>query len=536
MGTGSFGHGPNKGGKLVSSKTATYTVILIFTTIFAKVLGFARELTLAYAYGASSVSDAYVVAFSIPTIIFSGIGTAVLTSYISIYTSLQRNRPEEVKRFNNSVTTLVFLLSLATLGVFLLLEEPIVRLFAVGFEGETFSRAVLLSKIMMISVLFIGVYFVIQGYLQIYGSFFAVGMVSVPLNIFVVLSILLSDEEHYAMLGWGVVAGYAASWLMLYIAAKRKGYSFRPCFHFGEPNIRHLVMMVIPIFLGKSITQLNTMIDRTIASTLPEGSVSALSYGNRIIGFVTAVFVVSVATAIFPQLSRLSAVKNIRKLKSTFVTSAGIMSLIVLPISAGAMIFSKEFVTLLFQRGAFTDYDVERTAQVVVFYAIGLLAFSIKDVMLNVFYAIQDTVTPTVNSVVALGLNTVLNLVLVKKMAHSGLALATSLSGIITLIMLFISLRRRVGPLGLKALFLSLGKMLLATVGMALAAMPVYDFCFLHTKMMIPSLLAAVLCGALVYGGLNILLRTREMGLLVVGIWERLHPVRRTPGRSSGEA
>lgn len=511
----------------MSSKTATYTIILIATTIFAKVLGFARELTLAYAYGASSVSDAYVVAFSIPTIIFAGIGSAVLTSYISIYTSLQRNHPEDVKRFNNSVTTLVFILSLAILGVFWLFDEQIVRAFAVGFEGETFDSAVMLSKIMMISILFIGVYFVIQGYLQVYGSFFAVGMVSVPLNIFVVLSILLSDKEHYAMLGWGVVAGYAASWLMLYIAAKRKGYSFRPCIQFRDPNIRHLVMMVIPIFLGKTITQLNTMIDRTIASILPEGSVSALSYGNRIIGFVTAVFVVSVATAIFPQLSRLSAMKNIRKLKSTFVTSSGIMSLIVLPISAGAMIFSKEIVSLLFLRGAFTDYDVERTAQVVVFYSIGLLAFSIKDVMLNVFYAIQDTVTPTINSVVALLLNTVLNLLLVKKLAHSGLALATSISGIVTLLMLFWSLRRKVGPLGLRGLFASLAKMLAATLGMALAAMPVYDFCFLHSKSMVLSLLAAVVCGALVYGLLNILLRTREMGLVVVGAYERLRPGRR---------
>ena len=517
----------------MSSKAATYTIILILTTLFAKVLGFARELTLAYSYGASAISDAYVVAFSIPTIIFSGIGTAVLTSYISIYTSLQRRSPENVREFNDSVTTLIFFLSVVVLGVFWLFDEPIVRLFAVGFVGETFDLAVILSKIMMISILFIGVYFVIQGYLQIYGGFFAVGMVSVPLNIFVVLSILLSGKTQYTVLAWGVVAGYAASWLMLYIAAKRKGYSFRPSFHFRDENIRHLVAMVLPIFLGKTITQLNTMLDRTIASTLPAGSVSALSYGNRIIGFVTSVFVVSVATAIFPQLSRLNALKNTRKLKSTFVTSVGVMSLIVLPISAGAMIFSREIVSVLFLRGAFTQTDVERTAQVVIFYSIGLLAFSIKDVMLNVFYAIQDTVTPTVNSVVALLLNVVLNLALVGKLAHSGLALATSISGIVTLLMLIWSLRRKVGPLGFRAVFKSLAKMLVATVGMALAAMPVYDFCFLHSQSIPVSLAAAVACGALVYGLLNIVLRTREMGLVVVGAYERLRPRRRRQSPSA---
>ncbi|MEG0852714.1 MAG: murein biosynthesis integral membrane protein MurJ [Angelakisella sp.] len=504
------------------SKAATYTVILMGTTIFAKILGFARELSLAYVYGASAISDAYVVAFSIPTIIFSGIGTAILTSYIPIYTGLQRNEPHELKRFNNTVMTMVFMLSLGIFAVFLIFDRPIVQLFALGFEGETLEMAVILSRIMMASILFIGVYFILQGFLQIQGSFFAVGMVSVPLNIAVVASILFSKPETYRLLGWGVVVGYAASFLMLYIAAKRHKYSFQPSFNFGDKNIRRLIWLVFPIFLGKAITQLNTMLDRTIASVLPEGSVSALSYANRITGFVTAVFVVSVATAIFPQLSKLSAGNNTKKLKSTFVTSSGIMSLLVLPISAGIMIFSREIVSLLFLRGAFTAADVERTAQVLFFYSFGLLAFSIKDVMINVFYAIEDTKTPTINSIITLVLNTIFNLILLKPMAHSGLALATSLSGIITLVMLTVSLRRRIGQLGLKRLFISLFKMLLATCGMSAAVVPLYNMVFTLTQSIVASLVIAVGCGAIIYGLLNILLRTHEMGLVVVGVCEKL--------------
>ncbi|MEG1942909.1 MAG: murein biosynthesis integral membrane protein MurJ, partial [Angelakisella sp.] len=364
--------------------------------------------------------------------------------------------------------------------------------------------------------------FILQGYLQIHGSFFAVGMVSVPLNIAVVISILVSDAANYRILGWGVVAGYAASFLLLYIAAKRRKYSFRPCFDFKDKNIRRLMVLVLPIFIGRAITQLNTMLDRTIASVLPEGSVSALTYANRILGIVTAVFVVSVATAIFPELSKLNALKNTKKLKSTFVTSSGIMSLIVLPISAGIMVFSKEIITLLFFRGAFTAADVERTAQVLFFYSFGLLAFSIKDVMLNVFYAIEDTKTPTVNSIITLVLNTIFNLILLRPMAHSGLALATSLSGIVTLIMLTVSLRRRIGQLGLKSFFISLFKMLLATCGMSAAIVPVYGAMFALTQSIAIALMVAVGCGIIIYGLLNILLRTREMGIVVVGIAEKL--------------
>ena len=85
------------------NKTAVHAIIMVLTTILAKVLGFCRELSLAFSYGASNVSDAYVVAFTLPTILFSGLGTAMLTSYISVYTDLQQNRPGEEKPFHDHV-------------------------------------------------------------------------------------------------------------------------------------------------------------------------------------------------------------------------------------------------------------------------------------------------------------------------------------------------------------------------------------------------------------------------------------------------
>ena len=507
--------------------TATYTVILILTTAFAKALGFGREMSLAYVYGASPVSDAYIVAFSIPTIIFAGIGSAMLTSYISSYARVRQENPKGLRRFTDSVITMVFLISLVIMVIFWVFEKPIVKAFAVGFDAETMEIALSLSRVVILSLLFIGVYFILQGFLQIHGSFFAVGMVSAPLNVCVIASMFLSVTYGQAVLGWGVVAGYFASFVMLWLASKRHHFSYRPCFQFRTPEIRRLLLVVLPIFLGKAITELNTMIDRTIASVLPAGSVSALSYGNRVVGFVTAVFVISVTTAVFPQMSHLSAIKNTRRLKSTFRSSAGLMSLMVLPISAGVIIFSKEIVTILFQRGAFTAYDTQRTAEVVSFYALGLIFFSIKEIALNMFYAIQDTKTPTINSVVAILINIVLNLLLIKSMAHKGLALATTISGGVTLVMLLISLRRRIGPLGLGRLFISLLKMAAATAGMCFTVIPLYDIFMEALDSMPAAFLLAAMVGALVYGLLNILLRTREMGLLIVGLAERLMPRRR---------
>lgn len=481
-------------------------------------------MSLAYVYGATPVSDAYIVAFSIPTIIFAGIGSAMLTSYISSYARIRQRDPRRLRRFTDTVITMVILISLVIMGVFWLFKRPIVRLFAMGFEGEVLDIAVSLAQVVIISLLPIGVYFILQGFLQIHGSYFAVGMVSAPLNVCVISSMFLSQYYGQGVLGWGVVAGYACSFLMLYIASKQHRFSYRPNFHFNTPEIRRLLVVVLPIFLGKAITELNTMIDRTIASVLPSGSVSALSYGNRVVGFVTAVFVISVTTAAFPQMSRLSAMKSHRKLKRTFARSVGLMSLMVLPISAGVILFSREIVAMLFQRGAFTAFDTQRTAEVVSYYSLGLIFFSIKEVALNMFYAIEDTVTPTVNSIVAIFINIVLNLLLIKSMQHKGLALATTISGGVTLIMLLFILRRKIGPLGLGRVFASLVKMAVATAGMCFTAYPLYNLLYEKLEIMPLCFLIAVLAGALVYAALNILLRTREMGVLVVGLLGRFLP------------
>lgn len=511
----------------MAGSTAVNTVIMIITTFFSKVLGFARELTLSYVYGASTVSDAYLVAFSIPTTLISGIGTAILTAYIAIYTKIQKEKPQELQEFGNKVMTMTFLLAALILAVFWVLARPIVKIFAVGFPEDTLAMTIALSRVMMCSVLFINTYFILQGYLQIHGKFMVVGLVSVPLNIFVILFIILSSGRSHMLLSVGVVLGYFFSFLMLYIAAKQCGYSFQPQLDLRDREIRALMLMVFPIFLGKTINQINTMIDRTIASSLTTGTVSALAYGNRITGFVTSVFVVALTTALFPSLSRLSAEKSIGKIKRSFRDSVGIMSLLVLPISAGMMVFSQEIVKLMFERGAFTTYDTVRTSQVLFYYSIGLFFFSVKEVTINVFYALRNTRTPTINSMIAILINIVLNLLLIKKMEHSGLALATSVSGAVTMLMLLISLRRQIGKLGIQCLVISWIKMLVSTLVMAAAVRPVYELIYARSEIMLLAFGAAVLVGVLIYGVANILLRTREMGMLIVGVAEKFSSLSR---------
>lgn len=503
-------------------KTAKYTIILMATTVLAKLLGFVREMVLAYSFGAGAVSDAYVICFSIPTVIFAGLGTAIMTCYISVYSELEVNNPKKLRQFHNSTTSLILLISATLIGVFQAFAEPIVKLFAVGFDPATLQFAVGLARIMVISLLFIALSYMLQGYLQMKGSFVAVGLVSVPMNIFVIATILLAKDDSIITLGMGPVLGYAVAVGMLLGVGIRKGYTYWPQLKLRDPSLHKLLKLVLPIFAGRTIIQINALIDRSLGSTLVEGSVSALNYANRVFGVVTSVFVVSLVTAVFPQLSRQNAKKNTRSIKKTTRTGMGMVTLIVLPMSAALIFFAQPIVRILFERGAFDQTAVTLTAESLTFYSIGLIFYSYRDVLSNVFYSMQDTKIPTINSIAAVVLNIGLNYALVGPMAHKGLALATSLSSIITVISLMISLRRKIGRMGWRSLFISGIKMLVGTGVMIAAAKGAYwgvETLLKTTQPLLP-MIAAACVGVVVYVVVLLLLGTREMAQLIVGAYQ----------------
>ena len=505
-------------------KAAKYTIIMMATTVLAKLLGFVREMVLAYRFGAGAVSDAYVICFSIPTVILAGLGTAIMTCYISIYSELEVNNPRRLQQFHNSTTSLILLISMALVGIFQAFSEPIVKLFAVGFDEATLQFAVSLARIMVISLLFIALSYMLQGYLQMKGSFVAVGLVSVPLNIMVILTILLAKDNSTLILGTGPVIGYAVAVGMLLGVALKKGYTYFPQFRLRAPYIKKLLKLVLPIFAGRTIIQINALIDRSLGSTLVEGSVSALNYANRVFGVVTSVFVVSLITAVFPQLSRQNAQHNMRSIKRTTRTGMGMVTLIVLPMSAALIFFAEPIIRILFERGAFGADAVRLTAESLTFYSIGLIFYSYRDVLSNVFYSMQDTKIPTFNSILAVLLNIGLNYALIGPLAHKGLALATSLSSVITVIMLMISLRRKIGPMGWRSLLVSGVKMLVGTAVMIAAAKGAYwgVETLLETTGPLLPMVAAAGVGVVVYVVVLLLLGTREMAQVIVGAYQTI--------------
>jgi len=228
------------------------------------------------------------------------------------------------------------------------------------------------------------------------------------------------------------------------------------------------LLLAVPVIVGASVNDINILIDRTVASGIAVGGISALNYAARLNGFVQGLIVVSVTSVMYPMISRMPVDDNLEGLKQTLKDAISIVSLLIIPATIGAMAFSNEIVNLLFGRGAFTVEAINMTGDALFYYSVGMIAYGLRDILSRAFYSLKDTKTPVITATIAVILNIVLNLILSRYIGIGGLALATSISSIVATVSLFFILRRRIGALGIKGLTMSVGKNVLASLIMVL--------------------------------------------------------------------
>ena len=504
------------------SKVAKAALGLMVATLIAKILGFGRELTLASAYGASSISDAFLVAMNIPAVIFTVIGTSLGTAFIPLYCEVNSNQGEENSiKYTNNIFNVVVLICVLISIIGVLFTPQVVRLFALGFKGETMEKAVYFTRIMIIGIPLLGISYIMMAYLQVKENFIIPGLMPIPYNACIIISILLSAKTSPYILPWGALIGLLGQFLFQLPFAMKKGFKYTPYINFKDEYLKKMLWLVAPVLIGVAVNQINTIVDRTIASTLVEGSISALNYANKLNQFVMGMFIVSISSVVYPMLSKLSTENNKIKFNQSIVKAINIVILLVIPISIGAIILSTPIVKVLFQRGEFDTRATYMTSVALVFYSIGMIGFGLRDILGKVFYSLQDTKTPMVNGAIAMGLNIALNILFVKftNMQLAGLAFATSISALVTVIMLFISLRMKIGQFGGKSVLLVFLKSIISSVIMAIFTLIIYknlsNILGLGTINEIITLGLSILVGGIVYLLSIILLRVDEVNLVL---------------------
>lgn len=452
-------------------------IILMLITVFSKLVGFSRDVVLASFYGASNISDAYLISLTIPIVIFSMVGIGISTAYIPMFSSIEKNEGSK-KAIDYTSNLINFILLICTVIIVLSYFnlEFIVRLFASGFSVSTFQLTIQFTKITLFGIYFSSVIYILQGYLQIRSKFIIPALIGLPMNIVFLLSIVISKSTSLSVLSIGSVVATASQLFLLIPLALKSGYTYKPLLNIKDRNLKEMGMIALPVMLGVSVNEINVLVDRTLASQISVGGISALTYANRLNGFVVSIFVISIATVIFPKISAMAAVEDFSGLKKALEGAINSISILLVPATLGSMLFSKQIVQLLFGRGAFNADAINMTSNALLFYSIGMLGYSYREIIARGFYALKDTSTPVKNATFGVVLNIILNFLLSKVMGISGLALATSIASTFTCILLFISLRKKIGRFGIKKISISFIKVLFSSIIMSLVSQLTFNY------------------------------------------------------------
>ena len=465
----------------MSKKTKTTALVLMLIILTSKITGFFRDIVLAQTFGAGEITDAYLTALNIPVVLFDGISAALGTTFIPIYFKIKSSKgQEEVNKFTSNILNIVIIISLIFVLLGVIFAPYIVKIFAVGFKGDVFDLTVNYSKILIFSMVFIAINGLVSSYLVASGNVYISGAITIPFNIFVIIAIIFASVTESYVMVYGTLIAYIAQLLFQLPLLIKKGYKHRLTVNLRDENIRQILFLVIPVFIGSYINQINAVVNRTLASTLDSGSITALNYANKLNMCAVGVIAVAISTIMYPILSKLASEGNKKLFKINISKSINMIVIIMLPIMVVMTTFSKEIVKVLFEEGSFNSHDTYLTSTALFFYSIGILSYGLKELLAKSFYSLQDTKTPVRNATISVVINIVFSIILVNIMGIGGLALASSISATVTTMLLLISLRKKIGKIGFSYILKTFIKGAIASIVMYIIMRIAYNYIFIY--------------------------------------------------------
>ena len=492
-------------------------------TAVSRVLGFVRDIVIATAFGTGLDAEAFVVSFKIPNLLRDLVGEgATNAAFVPVMTECREKHP---RYFWTLVSTLVLtmasiLIVLTAAGI--VLTPQLVALLAPGFLHSTdpakFPLTVKLTRVIFPYIFLIGLSALAMGVLNTLKEFKSSAWGPALLNVSIILFGYFFEPSYGPMaLVIGVLVGGVLQLAWQIPPLVKSGFKFlSPTFEYGYA--RKIGKLLLPRAFGSALYQINVFVDSILASFeqwVGPGGQSALYYSNRLFQLPLAIVGVSLAQALLPTFSTQIVRGDLEDFKKTFSASIRSLMFLVVPAAAGLMVWSRPIVRTLFQHGKFNGYSTDITSCALFYYSFGLLSCCFIKVLVNAFYAMQDTRTPVKTMVFSVALNVVLSLLLMRVLKIGGLALASSISATVNMAFLYFRFRQRVGALDERRLVIAFFKIILAAAVMAGAAVW-YDRMVMGPmaesarKLQWAVLLGGIAGSAVIYYGMCRLIRVEE--------------------------
>ena len=442
-------------------------LVMVFF-VLSRLLGLAREMIIGARFGTSADLDAYLAAFRLPDLLFQLVaGGALGSAFIPTFTGyLADGDREGAWRLASGVANLVVVIMTAVAILAAVLAPWLVqKIIAPGFDPAQQVLAARLMRLMLVTPVVFGVSGLVMGALNAHQHFLWPAAAPIVYNLSIVGGALaLASNLGVTGLAIGVVIGAVLHLLVQVPGLVRFKARYWPVLTLHDPGVREVGRLMAPRVLGLAAVQVNFLINTVLASGLTEGSLSALNFAWLMMLLPQGVFAQAVATAAFPTFSALVARGEADEMRHTLSATLRAIFFLSVPAAVGLLVLRVPLIQALFQRGAFEASSTEAVAWALAFYALGLPAHAGIEVVARAFYALHDTHTPVVISVVAMGLNVVLSLVLIGPLLHGGLALANTVATTLELLGMMILIRRRLGGIGGRQLIHASGRVVLAAL------------------------------------------------------------------------
>lgn len=421
-------------------------ILLIVGLIFTKGSSFLENLILASVYGTSALSDSFILALTLPNTFFAVISMAVAQCYVPIYQKRFSNNFDLGNRF-----TIILMFCLAIVSVFVsvliyFFIPSFVKILAPSASREVTNLACYIMKSLCWVSVIVFEMGVLQGFFQVKKNFLIVGMISVPINIGLTVSLIIGSI-NLVFLNIGIFITYFIQFIFFMFLAKKNGLVFQR-FKITEYDfniLKEIFLLILPLLFGGLISDLSAIIDKAFASSFAIGVLSGMDYGNKVSGIIYALVSVPVITVFYPILSKY--VNQNKKIESIYFLKKTIFytMLVSIPILITVIVFSSEISYILFFRGKFDNNSLIITSTSLLLYTLSILPMTIRNIIEKMYLSNSNTSIVMNNAVITLLCNVIGNYFLSKIYGYKGLILATTLSFIFSIIFLLQDMTKRYG-------------------------------------------------------------------------------------------
>ena len=453
--------------KFLKQNAVQASLIFMAAAVISRLLGLARDMLFSAYFGTTHAADALNATFPITSVTLNITASAIAVSFIPLYIEkLNKNREEALNDLS-----IVFNYIVAGLFIFMVLliafSLPLVHIFTPGFKSsELILITAHLIDLFAITSFMWGIANFLYAVAQAEKHFLITAIVALILNTSIIIFLILFHNSlGVASYAVGMLFGaFLQSAIMLIYEKLELGMKFTFNFNPKGTILPMLIYLSTPLIVQQLATYTVTVVSNNVASSLREGSIAALGYANKLRQFSLGVLTVPLATSYYPFLSEAASKKDYEKLEEIFSKSIRFASFFIIPVTFISIIFSKQIVAIVFQRGAFNLTAVNLTASPFAYYSIGIFAAMVSIVIMRVFFAMKDMWTPTILTIISASINIAIIHPLVHLYQHSGIALAVSIGLYIDMLFLMIFMKKKIGTLGNKKIIYSIIKLTLGSI------------------------------------------------------------------------